>query len=72
MTQRLSTFRQIACVVKDMEEALKYWTKYLKAGPFFTLAPAWRKLVVLFLLAGFPFSLWSPRTLPGQIVKAEN
>ena len=60
MTQRLSTFRKIACVVKDMEEALKYWTKYLKAGPFFTLAPALAgKLVVLFLLAGFPFSLWS-------------
>ena len=40
MTQPLYTVRQVAYVVKDMEKALKYWTEYLKAGPFFMLEHA--------------------------------
>ena len=40
MSQHLNTVRQIAYVVEDMEKALKYWTEYLKAGPFFTLEHA--------------------------------
>ena len=35
MTQPLDTVRQVAYVVRDMEKALKYWTEYLKVGPFF-------------------------------------
>ena len=35
MTQPLYTVRQVAYVVRDMEKALKYWTEYLKVGPFF-------------------------------------
>ena len=40
MSQHLNTVRQIAYVVEDMEKALKFWTEYLKAGPFFTLEHA--------------------------------
>ena len=40
MSQHLNTVRQIAYVVEDMKKALKYWTEYLKAGPFFTLEHA--------------------------------
>ena len=40
MSQHLNTVRQIAYVVEDMEKAFKYWTEYLKAGPFFTLEHA--------------------------------
>ena len=40
MTQPLYTVRQIAYVVRDMERALDYWTKYLNAGPFFLLEHA--------------------------------
>ena len=40
MTQPLYTVRQVAYVVRDMEKALKYWTEYLKVGPFFMLEHA--------------------------------
>ncbi len=40
MTQPLYTVRQVAYVVRDMEKALKYWTEYLKVGPFFVLEHA--------------------------------
>ena len=35
MTQPLYTVRQVAYVVRDIDEALKYWTENLKVGPFF-------------------------------------
>lgn len=37
MTQPLINLRQIAYVVPDLDEALKYWTEVQKAGPFFRL-----------------------------------
>ena len=37
MTQPLGTVRQLAYVVTDIEASLNYWTKILKAGPFFLL-----------------------------------
>ncbi len=40
MTHPLHTVRQVAYVVRDMEQALKYWTEYLRAGPFFILEHA--------------------------------
>ena len=40
LCHRFKAVRQIAYVVEDMEKALKYWTEYLKAGPFFTLEHA--------------------------------
>ena len=35
MSQPLYTVRQLAYVVRDLDQALKYWTEVLKAGPFF-------------------------------------
>jgi hypothetical protein len=35
MSQPLYTVRQLAYVVHDLDAALDYWTKVVKAGPFF-------------------------------------
>ncbi len=35
MTQPLFTVRQVAYVVKNLDEALKYWVDVLHVGPFF-------------------------------------
>ena len=37
MTQPLHTVRQLGYFVKDLDEALKYWTEVLKVGPFFKM-----------------------------------
>ena len=35
MTDQFGVIRQVAYVVEDMEEALKYWVEFLGAGPFY-------------------------------------
>ena len=35
MTEEFGVVRQVAYVVRDLDVALKYWTEFLKAGPFF-------------------------------------
>ena len=40
MTHPFCIGGQVAYVVRDMEQALKYWTEYLRAGPFFSLVMA--------------------------------
>ena len=35
MTQPLQTVHQFAYVVKDLDQALKYWVEELKVGPFY-------------------------------------
>ena len=35
MTDQFGVIRQVAYVVEDMDVALKYWTEFIGAGPFF-------------------------------------
>lgn len=46
MTPPMTNLRQVAYVVKDLDEALDYWTRVMKAGPFYKLehAPLTNKL----------------------------
>jgi len=37
MSRRFGTIRQIAFVVRDIEQALGYWTRTLGVGPFFVM-----------------------------------
>ena len=37
MSRRFGTIRQIAFVVRDLEQALGYWTQTLGVGPFFVM-----------------------------------
>ena len=42
MTHPLHTVRQVAYVVRDMEQALKYWTEYLEQGHFSYVVLRWK------------------------------
>ena len=35
MTNQFGVIRQVAYVVEDMDQALKYWIDFLGAGPFY-------------------------------------
>ena len=38
MTDQFGVVRQVACVVEDIDQALKYWIDFLGAVPFYMFA----------------------------------